>query len=784
MRNEKTSFFLICLGLFIGIFSFFVTSSGVVGMLHEALRSEKKISGEILFWLKDLRSSGLLIAALLGVFGVIRLTLWTPIERFLDVKGSQELMSSRAKPFDLFLISAVALFAELLVIRWLSVEMRVFAYFKNVPLISCFLGIGLGAAMANQKEERRFYSFPFWFSLFAVIVAFLGPRLVFLNPAGAVDFIWGIGKANTFSTQVIALVVFVAIFVFIFVWNTRLFMTLGMMLGRFLSKFPPLKGYSIDILGSLFGIWAFTLTSYFSTPPLVWFAIVLAGFLWFLRRNLRQLVVMALISAAFLAYLSMLHDPQKTFWSPYYKISLNPVSIFSKSEQKEIFAGYALRVNEDSHQTSVDYSDEFARKHYDAEQMKDKEVFELPYRIRPIRSVLIVGAGMGPDVAAALRMGAEEIDAVEIDPLILKIGKEYHPEHPYASPKVRVINDDARSFFKKTNKKYDLVIFGLLDSHTQFSSFSNLRLDNYVYTQESLEDAKALLKDGGFIFITFAGDAMKIWIGQRFYMMLKNVFGEPPIAFNAGKMALISGDGISRERLSANPYWSKYIPSQELKYGDHAGAIASTDDWPFLYMKTRSIPQAYWAIIVVLLGITWGFIKKYLPQAGGKIEWHFFFLGAAFLLLETKAITELALVFGTTWIVNTIVFSGIMILILLGNYAVNTFKINRTAPAYFGLAAALLFSYFFHLSNLSGLALVWKLALSVGIVLLPVFFAAIVFAVSFKKTSDIPNSFGSNLLGAVLGGFVEYLSLITGIRFLALLALGFYGLSFLAKKEF
>ncbi len=782
MQNKKTFFFLIGLGLFIGAFSFFVTSGSVIEMLHHALRSDKKLNDEILFWLKDLRSSGMLIAVLLCVFGVVRLTFWEPIERFLDVKGSEEVRFSQVRPFDLFLISAIALFAELLVIRWLSVEMRVFAYFKNVPLISCFLGIGLGAAMANQKHKHRFYSFPFWFSLFAVIVAFLGPRLVFLNPAGAVDFIWGIGRANTFFTQVIALIVFVAIFVFIFVWNTRLFMTLGMMLGRFLSKFPPLKGYSIDILGSLCGIWAFTLTSYFSTPPLVWFAIVLTASLWFLRNNLKQLVVMALVSIAFLAFLAALHDPQKTFWSPYYKISLNPVSIISKQDQKEVFAGYSLRVNEDSHQTSLDYSDDFARRHFDDEQMVGKEVFELPYRMRPIRTVLIVGAGMGPDVAAALRMGAEEIDAVEIDPMILKIGKEVHPEHPYDSPKVRAINDDARSFFKKTNKKYDLVVFGLLDSHTQFSSFSNLRLDNYVYTQESLEDAKALLKPGGIVFITFAGDAMKIWIGQRFYTMLQNVFETPPIAFNAGKMVLISGEGVSREHLSKNPYWAKYIPSKELKYDDTTRVIPSTDDWPFLYMKTRSIPAAYWAIIIVLLGIAWGFTKKYL-HTGRSIEWHFFFLGTAFLLLETKAITELALVFGTTWIVNTVVFSGIMILILLGNYAVRVFKINRTLPAYIFLAVSLLFSYFFHLSNLSALSLFWKLALSVGIVLLPVFFAAIVFAVSFKKTTNISNSFGSNLLGAVLGGFVEYLSLITGIRFLALLALGSYGLSFLARKE-
>lgn len=108
-----------------------------------------------------------------------------------------------------------------------------------------------------------------------------------------------------------------------------------------------------------------------------------------------------------------------------------------------------------------------------------------------------MGAGTGNDVASALRHGATHVDAVEIDPLILRLGKRFHPEHPYDSPRVTVHVDDARAFFKKTKRKYDLIVFGYLDSHTMLTSFSSVRLDNYVYTLESLREARGLLREAG-----------------------------------------------------------------------------------------------------------------------------------------------------------------------------------------------------------------------------------------------------------------------------------------------
>src|SRR5262249_376491 len=132
------------------------------------------------------------------------------------------------------------------------------------------------------------------------------------------------------------------------------------------------------------------------------------------------------------------------------------------------------------------------------------QAYSVPYQVAPHPGrVLVVGAGSGNDVAAALRNGASHVDAVEIDPLLVKLGKKYHPEHPYDSPRVTVFVNDARAFFKRGNEKYDLIVFGFLDSHTMFSSLSVLRLDDYVYTLESMREAKSLLAQNGTAVLAF-----------------------------------------------------------------------------------------------------------------------------------------------------------------------------------------------------------------------------------------------------------------------------------------
>ena len=101
-------------------------------------------------------------------------------------------------------------------------------------------------------------------------------------------------------------------------------------------------------------------------------------------------------------------------------------------------------------------------------------------------------------------MGASHVDAIEIDPAIAYLGKQNHPEHPYDDPRVTLRINDARNFFRTADQQYDLIIYGVLDSHTALSHASNLRVDSYVYTREGIAEAFKLLKPDGVMSIAFA----------------------------------------------------------------------------------------------------------------------------------------------------------------------------------------------------------------------------------------------------------------------------------------
>ena len=132
----------------------------------------------------------------------------------------------------------------------------------------------------------------------------------------------------------------------------------------------------------------------------------------------------------------------------------------------------------------------------------EKEFYNLPYSItkKKPENVLIVGSGVGNDVASANRFNIKSIKAVEIDPVILKLGKKYHPETPYNYENIETIIDDARNYISKTENKFDAIIYALLDSQTNLSSKGGIRLDSYVYTVEAFKEAKKKLNEDGYIY--------------------------------------------------------------------------------------------------------------------------------------------------------------------------------------------------------------------------------------------------------------------------------------------
>lgn len=692
-------------------------------------------------------------------------------------------MSQRRAGIDLFLVSALGLFVELIFIRWVGSELRIFGFYKNLALIAAFLGLGVGFAIYRKLQSTDWFT-RYYLPLMATttfIVLGLGRNetinnfiLTHSNPQ---EFLW----AQTLQTETGQSLFFLDILFYVtmlvlFGLLTIVFIPLGQITASKFTAFKSLPAYTINVAGSLTGILAYTLISFLSWPPYLWFLITGIVTLYFLPRSPRNLAINgALAAAPVLLTLLWPIKADQTVWSPYYRIDITREYA---EDDPSVLLDYDVSVNQSYHQKIYNLSPEFVEAHHDlAPDFFDAALaeYDTPYRVAAdLDEVLIVGAGTGNDVAAALRADAGTIIAVEIDPVIFRLGRELHPEHPYDDPvRVRQLSQDARSFFRRDTNHYDLIVFGLLDSHTLFSSASSVRLDNFVYTRESLTEVRRLLAEDGVLALSFAVPDDRQWVGLRLYRTLTDAFGYSPVVYefpNDVTMFLIS-ENEDYEFIVDEP-----LAVNNTSYSYQSEIDPTTDDWPFLYLQQRTIPTTYIIILAGVLLLSIPLVRSALPNFR-SLNLHFFFMGTAFFLLETKSITEMALLFGSTWIVNAVVISTILTMIILANLVVQRLNLTKPALAYGFLVAALLFNYFVPVSSFLGLSGVLRILLAGIAQAAPLFFAAIIFAITFNHTDSADIAIGSNLLGAVLGGVLEYSSLMFGIRSLYLLALAFYALS-------
>ena len=108
--------------------------------------------------------------------------------------------------------------------------------------------------------------------------------------------------------------------------------------------------------------------------------------------------------------------------------------------------------------------------------------------------------------------------------------------------------------------------FLFLDSHTTTSNFTNIRIDNYVYTREALQRARQLLRPDGLFIVKFRVDTP--WIAGRLYKLLHDTFSQDPIQFQTASAAYDSSGRFfvsgSQERLTkatAEPALAAYLAS-------------------------------------------------------------------------------------------------------------------------------------------------------------------------------------------------------------------------------
>ena len=668
--------------------------------------------------------------------------------------------------------AALSLFLELTVIRWQGTVFEFFAFYKNFSMLGCFDGLGLGYSLAGRNRIPLAATVPLLVWQFLFLTSFrhgLSDRD--LASVSSLPFReqlnMGVNAASTLGES-LATYYFLSV---AFVLTALTFVPVGQVCGRLMGRRPNLRAYGLNLIGSLIGVMLTSVVSFLWTPPIVWYAIAFAGLMLLLPRNSRGLTWTACAALAGLTVLAWPVDPMRqVIYSPYQNLAVG----HTRSGLMEIEAAgqYYQRV----HDFSADRT-------LDAKGERDRNYYDLPFKIhgKPI-DVAVVGAGTGNDVAAALRAGAEHVDAIEIDPAILALGRANHPERPYTNPRVQAIVNDARTFLRTTDRRYDMIVYGLLDSHTLLSHASSVRLDSFVYTVEGLRDARARLKEGGIVSLSFAlgSDA----VGGKISRMLS-------AAFDGVTPQCVEGlYDYSVTFFQAERGTPLELPEKDLAaigFHDCSGRFASrlletdvsTDDWPFFYMPKRTYPISYVTMIAVILLISFFLISRF-SQRPSVSHLPYFLLGAGFMLVETKAITEMGLTFGNTWLVIGIVISGILLMAFCANYLVIRLGLRSTTVTYLLLLSSLAFGLW--VARSGGLPSTFAGQLGTAIVLTsPMLFSGIVFSSLLANESDIAGAMSANLFGAMCGGLLEYNSMYFGFQFLYVLAGALYAGAFLSS---
>lgn len=731
----------------------------------------------------------------------------------------------------LLALAWLSLFLQLVLLRYLSANVWNFGYFPNLVLLAALLGSGMAFVTQHfislSFSRRLSFLAPILFMGLLLWVSTYHPGIPGFAPTYAE--IYGEFFATNLSPYQRSHPHDLQFLILCFLWLTAIFFTLTQLMARWFHDFRPITAYSLEMGGACLGILCFIGVSYLRWPPSVWFLLVLPVFSWTLYHALEPWQrVVAFFCVLCCAGIASTQDRQiqampyqiprhQTVWSPYQKIDFALLEHGTQQHMLLFFNGLYQQYIALPHDIPANFGSPYLQR-----QHKTPPLY---------RRVLILGSGIGNDVAAAIHYGADRIDAVEIDPGIIVLSNKNHPARPYLDMRVKLSNMDGRQFLAQTPHKYDLILFAHVHSFLAASSHARLRQENYLLTLEALRRAYHLLQPDGDLVLY--GLYPLPWLQQRFQQLLRIVSGQQPrllhphheyTAFLVNKPPLSTRHPLHRQPLAPShptfglpspstqpartgmqppgasaqvpppqpPGASVRVPSLQSSPASmtplHAASLPSssvlpTDDWPFVYLRDRSIPWPYLLGMFVLggwVGLLLLFLLFFPPPhrphttaLGGKCV--FFCLGCAFLLLETKGIVQFSLWFGTTWLNHSLVLLAVLLLVLLANRLALVLP-TRIIPLVLLLMVATSTAILWIPGSLVlGIAdplLRWLAAGS--LMLTPLFFASLLFALLFRDTAIAPHLVGWNLLGSVFGAALESVSLLWGYHALSWIVLGLY----------
>jgi len=674
-----------------------------------------------------------------------------------------ELIPPKYVPLAVIASAALSLVLELVVIRWQTCEIDFLAFFKNFGLIACFAGLGIGYSLARSKTIPLICSV-ITLTLQVVFINILEGLLItkFLHQPPVVEQV-SIVAMRLQNTGLAYWITAYSILAFLFLATAMCFIPIGQLCGATMARMKSLPAYGSNLLGSLIGVLLMTSLSYAWAPPAAWFFVCLCLTFYFAAYDRRSALATGLLSFFLLMLVAIPNDPMHLkIYSPYQLIEVYT----DKHGWPGITAsGYY-------YQKAYDLTKQACQAYPDLQ--RTASYYDLPYNIKPgAKNVLILGAGAGNDVSAALRAGVEHIDAVEIDPAIAAFGKEYHPEKPYDDKRVHLVLDDGRAFLRKTKSKYDLVVYALIDSHALSSSGSALRVDSYIYTLESFRKAKECLQPDGMMALSFVSEVPDLQ--KKVFGMLKTAFDDhEPMAlcsnydYSTSFFETLQGAPSIPADVAGNPNLVRRTELSALSNQFEP----STDDWPFFYMPHRQFPFSYLPLMGLVIGLAIWLQSSFKKSKFSAANLPYFWLGAGFMLVETKAITELGLQFGNTWLVTAIVVGSVISMAFCSNLLVAKVQFKNVLFPGVLLIAALVLSALVSRHVITGLeGNAWAMT---AVLTCPIVFSGIVFSILISRVKDIGSAMAMNIIGALFGGVLEYNAMCFGYGALYIIAIGIY----------
>ena len=400
--------------------------------------------------------------------------------------------------------------------------------------------------------------------------------------------------------------------------------------------------------------------------------------------------------------MSVLQDPDArivdTQWSPFARLDVVETDdeavryVFTDAGAGSIMVGY-------------DGNDQ------DVSWLKN-EIAYLPFTISPddLHDVLILGSGAGKDVLMAHLAGADAITAVEINPQMIDLTRDYGDYNGdiYDLPGVQAVAMDGRNYVDRSDAQYDLIYANLVYSQAAAPGTSALA-ENYVYTQEALHGYWDRLSENGRIaFVAHHGiEGMRLVVGAL-QMLEDEGYSLQEALEHVALASLTYGDAQAKTSVvivMRQPWTGDlvnqfvtdahnrqtgvlYIPIYQESGFDalQLGALTldefiqdnqdegydytpTTDNWPFFYQFQGGLPAQlgdllFISLILAAAYLSWA-IFFFVRRDGGQwkraaITPYFALLGAAFLMVETPLIQRFNLLLGQPAVALIVVIGGLL----------------------------------------------------------------------------------------------------------------------------